>query len=91
MARGCIPGRAGLVLQLSMRKLDNLVAYSLVYEFEDTVAGLTTVGLSARLRVVFSGAELRRSAVFTHHHSRLAQAQPCGGVLHHDRARNLSA
>ena len=35
------PGTGGPVLLLSMRKLADLVAYSLAYEFEDTVAELT--------------------------------------------------
>ena len=35
------PGTGGPVLLLSMRKLADLVAYSLAYEFEYTVAELT--------------------------------------------------
>ena len=36
-----VPGRSGSVLLLSMRRLADLVAYSLPYEFEDVVAEVT--------------------------------------------------
>lgn len=38
---GIIPGRGGNVLLLSMRRLNDLVAFCLQYEFEDVVADLT--------------------------------------------------